>query len=170
MTYRAISQPVDLHAGVWNLSHLSWRLLMTFDAPAHRLIDRAVDAIHLLNLAMAGLTCNARTQMRHVREVGVSRSRQTENAMPLRFGVFVGVLENLLHFGAVGFYRAMAERAPLHAGNEHARGATLAIFVAEIALDALPSGAFLSGMLPVTVGNGLHRRTRFAERSNGFRG
>lgn len=163
MTDRAISQSVDLHVGVWNLRHLSWRFLVTFDAPAHRLIDRAVDAIHLLNLAMTGLTRHARPQMRHVREVSVRRSRQSENALPRRFGVFVGVLENLLHFGAVGFHGAMTERAALHAGNEHTRGAALGVIVAEITFQPQPARAFLSGVLFMTVGNRLHRRARFAE-------
>lgn len=159
----AISQPVDLHISVGNLRHLPWRLLVAFDAPAHRLINRAVDSIHFLNLAVTGLTRDTRAQMRHVCEVRIRRSRQTVNTMPRRFGVIVGVLENLLHFGTVSFHGAMAERTFLHAGNEHARSAAMVVLVAESAFQPQSSGAFLSGVFLVAVSDRLHGRARLAE-------
>ncbi len=157
MTYRTILKPVDLHFSAWDLRHLPWYLLVAPDAPAHRLIDHARDPVHLFDLAVAGLAGDLSAQMRQVIEIDIGRSGQAVDPLPRRFGALVSVLEHLLHFGAIGFHRAMAKSAFLHTRNEHIRRLAVAILVAEIAFDLA-----LASVNPVAVLNRLHRSVGLA--------
>ena len=75
MTDGTIGEPIDNHIRVRHANHLIWRLLVTTEAPAHRRLDEARDAIHLFDRAVTGLTRDLRVQMRDVREISVGGNR-----------------------------------------------------------------------------------------------
>jgi hypothetical protein len=158
MTDSAIGEPIDDHIGVWHADHLIRRLLMATEAPAHRRLDDARDAIHLFDRAVTGLTRDLRGQMRNVREISIGGSRYAVDALPRRLGAGVSVLENLLHFGAVGFDRPMAKRALLCARDQHMRSLSIAVLMTESALQ------LLLDMYSMTVGDRLFGRVWCAAR------
>ena len=137
MTDGTIREPIDDHICVRHANHLIRRLLVTTEAPAHRRLDEARDAIHLFNRAVTGLTRDLRGQMRDVREISVGGNRQAVDALPRRFGAGLGMLENLLHFGTIGFDPPMAKRALLRARDQHMRSLSVAVLMTESALQLL---------------------------------
>jgi hypothetical protein len=147
MTHRAIHQPVNLHSCVRNRDHLIRCLFVTFQAPAHCLIDHARDAFHLAHITVARLTRDLRAQVWHVRKENTRLGPESVNALPLRLRLILNVFEYLLNFRVIWLDLLVAKSALRDAWNEHMRRLAFTIFVAEGA-----SNLFAHDVGPVAVG------------------
>ena len=159
VTDRAVHEGINFCFGVWD-GHDSIRsLFVTFQTPAHRLIDHTADPVHILNISVTRLTRDVRINMRHVVEINRSRSRETVNTLPFRLCLFFCVVQDLLNLWRIAFDLLMTERTFFRTGDQHMRRSPFAVFVTEPTSDLQ-----LIGMYAVTVFNRLHRCVDAASR------
>jgi len=130
---------------------------VTVDAPAHRLIDLATDAVHLGDLAVTGRAFETRSNVRLVSVKSVRFRFEPIDAPPKRLLILFSKSRKLLNFRAIGFDRVVTTHASRDVWNSRVRR-LVHVLVTERALELR---AFIFGrVLPMIKLDWLLRRER----------